>query len=157
MNLTIKSNEKVVTVGSTGSDKTTLIYPTKDNEIKIEGLSLNRIKLDSIFQEVMTIFQGFVKYNLTVKEDIFFENSDNTNNERLAKIIDNNLNNFIGHLPNGFNTILGRMLNNCEELSGGQWQKIALSRALFKRGQLFILDEPTSALDPKESGDFYIS
>lgn len=61
-----------MTVGSTGSDKTTLIYPTKDNEIKIEGLSLNRIKLDSIFQEVMTIFQGFVKYNLTVKEDIIF-------------------------------------------------------------------------------------
>ncbi|MGN7942250.1 ABC transporter ATP-binding protein [Virgibacillus sp. 6R] len=157
INLTIKPNEKIAIVGSNGSGKTTLIkcllglYPTKDNEIKIEGLSLNRIKLDSIFQEVTTIFQDFMKYNLTVKENIAFsENLDNVNNERLTKIIeDNNLNKFIGQLPKGFNTILGRMFNNGEELSGGQWQKIALSRALFKGGQLFILDEPTSALDPK--------
>ncbi|PMC36384.1 ABC transporter ATP-binding protein [Bacillus sp. UMB0899] len=163
INFTIQPKEKVAIVGENGSGKTTLIkcllglYPIKDSEITIEGISLNQIRHNSIYKEVTTIFQDFMKYNLSVKENITFNDElDKMSEQKLQQVMrKNNIDTLINKFPNGIETILGRMFINGEDLSGGQWQRIAISRALYKGGQVYVFDEPTSALDPKSELEIF--
>lgn len=157
-NVTFKINvgEKIAIVGENGSGKSTLakcligLYSVNHGEILYDGIDLERLSIDSFRRNISVVFQDFVRYSLTFKENIGIGNIENIND--LEKI--KNASKFIGatdalkFLKNGYETIIGSVFFGGQELSGGQWQKIALSRAALRNSNLIVLDEPTSSLDP---------
>lgn len=162
ISLTIRTGEKIAIVGHNGSGKTSLIkcllglYPVTKGKILYDDLNINLIKQDSLYENITVIFQDFIKYNFTVKENIVFSDIKEFNNypKLIEAAIKSGLHNEILKLPNGYDTNLGKYLNEGIDLSGGQWQRLAISRALFKDSQLIVLDEPTSALDPVAEMEF---
>ncbi|XBM35229.1 ABC transporter ATP-binding protein [Bacillus licheniformis] len=157
INLEIKDKEKVAIVGHNGSGKTTLIQliiglykPTAGN-IFLEGKDLCQIDENELSEYVSVVFQDFVRYALSVKENIALSDIsqiDNLNEIKQTAFL-SGADSFIEALPNGYDTTLGKVLPNSIDISGGQWQRIALARSIFKKSKLIILDEPTAALDPK--------
>ena len=155
INLTILPGEIVGLVGENGSGKTTLIkllcrlYNPTSGSITFDDIDISHFEASCFRQEISVIFQDYSKYNLTVRENIWLGNINLSPYHK--KITDvayqTGANKFISNLHNTYETVLGNRFYQGEELSIGQWQKIALSRALLRDSQLIILDEPTSALD----------
>jgi ATP-binding cassette, subfamily B, bacterial len=153
----IRPGEKIAIVGENGSGKTTLVkclmglYPVSRGGIFFDSVSIKDIKQEELFKNLTVIFQDFMKYNMSVKDNITISLQEDAKNE--LKMIDvakqTGVDSFVSRYERRYETILGKILFEGEDLSGGQWQKIALARALFKNGQIFVLDEPTAALDPK--------
>ncbi|MBO8157190.1 MAG: ABC transporter ATP-binding protein [Bacillaceae bacterium] len=158
----IKPNETIAIVGENGSGKTTLIkcllglYNFK-GDISINGISINEINREDLYKNISVVFQDFTKFNLSLKENIVYGDIKNYNNEtKLMEIIKRlDLIKLTNSLRDGIDTRLGRMFKGSEQLSGGQWQRVALSRALFREPQILIMDEPTSALDPKTEASLF--
>jgi ATP-binding cassette subfamily B protein len=157
INLTIRPGEVVALVGENGSGKTTLIkllcrlYDPTEGCITIDGIDLRQFKLNDLRREISIVFQDYAKYHLTAMENIWFGNIDSPPETEQIAIAARRAgaNEVIDSLPQGYDTILGKWFEEGEELSIGQWQKIALARAFLRDSQLIVLDEPTSALDPK--------
>ncbi|XKK33992.1 ABC transporter ATP-binding protein/permease [Bacillus sp. A17A.1] len=133
------------------------LYPIDTGEVLYEGIPLQLIDQEQLYKSITVLFQDYMRYNLSVKENIAL--SDINNKEELNRLFDAmkkaDVYDFVNSFKEGIDTVLGRVLIEGEDLSGGQWQKIAIARALYKGGELFILDEPTSALDPKAEIDVY--
>jgi len=157
ISITIKPGEIIALVGENGSGKTTLIkllcrlYDPTEGSITIDGIDIRQFKINDLRWEISVVFQDYGKYQLTAKENIRLGNIHiSPDDERImtaARLSD--ADNFISVLPRLYNTFLGNFFEHGEELSIGQWQKIALARAFLRDSQLIVLDEPTSALDPK--------
>ncbi|UPT58214.1 ATP-binding cassette domain-containing protein [Geobacillus thermoleovorans] len=152
----INPGKKIAIVGENGSGKTTLIkciaglYSKENLPIFINGIPIKEVDIESLQDRMSVLFQDFISYELTVRENIGISSSSNMDdNIRLQNVAEKvNLLEIINKLPNRFDSLLGRYFEGGNELSGGQWQKIALGRALFRESDLIILDEPTAALDP---------
>lgn len=152
----VRAGETVAIVGRNGAGKTTLVkllarfYDPTAGEILLDGHSLVRYDLVQLRQQISIVFQDFIQYHLTVRDNIAFgqiEHSGNT--KRLEKAAeDSGARSLIQSLPNKFDTVLGRTLQEGVDLSGGEWQKLGLARAFFRDAQILILDEPTASLDP---------
>ncbi len=155
--LTIRPGETVALVGENGSGKTTLIkllcrlYDPTDGSITIDGIDLRQFEIADLRRQISVIFQDYAKYHLTARENIWVGNIDlPTEHESIAKAAFRaGADRVISSLPQGYDTILGKLFDQGEELSIGQWQKIALARAFLRDSQVIVLDEPTSAMDPK--------
>lgn len=151
----IKSEKTYAIVGVNGTGKTTLIklilrlYLPTAGTILINDKDIKEISPISIRRQITSVFQDYIKYPFTVKENISLSDISSANN--YTKIIASSLatcaNEFINNLPKKYNTQLQREWKEGIELSGGQWQKIAISRCLFKEANIMILDEPFSAID----------
>jgi ATP-binding cassette subfamily B protein len=151
----MKPGEVVALVGENGSGKTTFIkllcrlYDPTEGTITLDNTDLRQFDLAALRREFSVIFQDYVKYQLTVRENIWLGNIDAAPNE--TDIIEAaqraGAHNMISHLPNAYETILGKWFDTGEELSIGEWQKIALARAFLRDSQIIVLDEPTSSLD----------
>ncbi|WP_341526354.1 ABC transporter ATP-binding protein [Nostoc sp. UHCC 0302] len=157
INLTIKPGEVVALVGENGSGKTTLIkllcrlYDPTSGSITIDGIDLSQYKMADLRREISVIFQDYAKYHLTAQENIWLGNID-LPAERESIITAarrSGADDVISKLPKGYDTMLGKLFDQGEELSIGQWQKVALARAFLRNSQVIVLDEPTSAMDPK--------
>ncbi len=141
-------------VGENGSGKSTLVkllcrlYEVKDNSIFLGDTDVNTISQEEYKKNVTTLFQDFGKYYLSIKENIRlnYNKDGNVGLEEATK--KSGFNAYISSFAFGYDTQLGRSFKNGKQLSGGQWQKLALSRAFYKKGAVLILDEPTSSLDP---------
>ncbi|KYZ67408.1 ABC transporter permease [Bacillus sp. GZT] len=157
INFTITPGKKIAIIGENGSGKTTLIkcltglYETDSSMIHVNGMSLNKIDLNKYFKKMSVLFQDFNRFEFTVRENVGFGNLEGlADTEKLKEVIKRvGLENYIKSLPNQYDSRLGRFFDGGNELSGGQWQKIAIARCLFRECDLIVLDEPTSALDPK--------
>ena len=156
----INKKEKISVVGLNGAGKTTLVklicrlYTPKKGEILVNGININDYEINSYLKEVSAVFQDFKLFNYSILENITLLDGD----VKRAKEILNEvgLKEYIDNLPNNINTALGKEFDeNATELSGGQMQKIAIARAIYKDSSLMILDEPTSALDPISEADTY--
>ncbi|MFT4734671.1 MAG: ATP-binding cassette subfamily B protein [Algoriphagus sp.] len=153
----LKANEKLAFVGENGAGKTTLIklllrfYDPTEGQILLEGVDIKSYKRAGYQQYFGVIFQDFVKFELTIKENVAVGNIDEINNmAQLENAAEKSLaDQVISEMPAGFDQQLGRRFKNGKDLSGGQWQKIALARAYMKDANVLILDEPTSALDAR--------
>ncbi|WP_380164546.1 ABC transporter ATP-binding protein [Kroppenstedtia sanguinis] len=153
----IRKGQKVALIGENGCGKTTLIkclaglYETAPSMIQINGQPLTNIKTESYRKRISVLFQDYIQYNFTARENIGFGNVKKLNDiaeiQRAAK--STGIDSYLTQLPYQYETMLGKFFAGSDELSGGQWQKIALSRALYRNSDLMILDEPTSALDPR--------
>lgn len=162
-NLTIKSGEKIALVGENGAGKTTLIklllrfYDVIEGEILINGINIKNINLDKWYKEIGALFQDFIKYQFTFKENVYFGNQNQIDNISLLKeaIKNSGADQYLKDLPNLYEQIVGKMFQDGVDLSGGQWQKLALARAFFKNAPILILDEPTSAIDAKAEYEIF--
>lgn len=163
VNFSINAGEKMAFVGQNGAGKTTLIklilrfYEPTSGEILLDGININRfnpIKYQAMFG---VIFQDFFKYEFTLKENIAIGNIDElVNQERIVKAAQLSLaDEVVAEMPDGYDQQLGRRFVKGQELSGGQWQKVALARAYMKDANVLVLDEPTSALDAKAEYDVF--
>lgn len=157
VNLTINPGESVVLVGLNGAGKTTLIklitrlYDPSEGRILLDGRDLREYDLRSLYNMFGIIFQDYGKYAETAGENIRLGdvNRESTADEIALAAERGNAAHFISELPCGYDTPLTRMFEEDGiELSGGQWQKISISRAFFKDSDILILDEPTASLDP---------
>ena len=156
VSLHLQPGQKMAIVGENGSGKTTLIklltrlYTPDTGRILLDGLDLQEWQIAALHQRIGVIFQNFVKYQFTIGENIGAGDVAHLNNQaRWALAADRGTAlSLIESLPEGFNTRLGKWFKDGRELSGGQWQKIALSRAFMRsQADLLVLDEPTSAMD----------
>ncbi|MDQ3247859.1 MAG: ABC transporter ATP-binding protein/permease [Chloroflexota bacterium] len=155
INLTIRPGEKVALVGANGAGKTTLIklltrlYDPTEGQILLDGVDLRDYDLNQLRQRIGVIFQDFVRYHLSASENVGFGQIDAL--EDRPRIVGaaqkSGADPLITALPEGYDTTLGRWFAKGRELSGGEWQKIALARAFMRDCELLVLDEPTSALD----------
>ncbi|WP_349262772.1 ABC transporter ATP-binding protein [Allocoleopsis sp.] len=156
ISLHLKPGEKLAIVGENGSGKTTLIklltrlYTPDSGHILLDGLDLQEWDIEVLRQRIGVIFQDFVRYHFTVGENVGVGDVNHLEDaERWEDASDKGMARpFIEMLPEGFATQLGRWFKGGQELSGGQWQKIALSRAFMRTGaDILVLDEPTAAMD----------
>lgn len=153
----ILPGEKIAIVGDNGSGKTTLVkcmmglYPIQKGQILFDGISLQEFDEREFYHQITAVFQDYVKYSLTVRENVAFGDVDRLEDmEHLDKVAQQTgVDRLVQRFESGYDTPLGRVLAAGEDISGGQWQRIAISRALFRSGQIIILDEPTAALDPR--------
>lgn len=163
INLEICAGENFALVGKNGSGKTTLIkilcglYDNYEGAIYVNDINLRNIEMSSYKKLISAIFQDYNCYEFTAKENISFgdiQNFDDLTRVREAAKI-SGADEFISKLPMGINQQLGNWFEEGIQLSGGQWQKIAISRAFMKKSHLLILDEPSASLDPISAYNFY--
>ncbi|WP_017718218.1 ABC transporter ATP-binding protein [Kamptonema formosum] len=163
INLTIRAGETVALVGENGAGKTTLIkllcrlYDPTSGRITIDGVDLRQFTTTDLRREISAIFQDYVRYNLTARENIAFGNvSIFPDEEEILKASrEAGADKAIVRLPKGYDTTLGTQFEEGEELSVGEWQKVAIARAFLRQAQILILDEPTSALDAKAEHEVF--
>lgn len=156
ISLHLQPGEKLAIVGENGSGKTTLIklltrlYTPNSGRILLDGLDLQEWDIDVVRRRIGVIFQNFVRYQFTVGENVGVGDVDYLEDQaRWQEASEKGMAKpFIESLPESFGTQLGRWFRGGQELSGGQWQKIALSRAFMRTGaDILVLDEPTAAMD----------
>jgi len=155
VSLTIKPGEKIALVGANGAGKTTFVklltrlYDPSEGQVLIDGIDLREVDPNELQKRIGVIFQDFVKYHLPVRENIGFGQIDELDNE--PRIVDSAMragaDATIRDLPQGYDTMLGKWFERGNDLSGGEWQKVALARAFMREAEVLVLDEPTAALD----------
>ena len=157
LNFTLQVGEKLALVGENGAGKTTLVkllarlYEPTEGRIVLDGYDLRQYDINDLRMQIGIIFQDYLRYQMTVAQNIAAGNIHEKENLSLikssAELSLANL--FIEKYADTYNQHLGRRFNEGVELSGGEWQKIALARAYMRDAQLMILDEPTAALDAR--------
>lgn len=159
----IHKNETIALVGKNGSGKTTLVklltklYPLDEGDIFINGIPINELSTYELRERIGVIFQDFVRYELTMKENIGFGNLKylDINEKLMASAELTGLSDIIEKMPKKLDTQLGKWFEEGYQLSGGQWQKIALARAFVRDADVYILDEPSAALDPLAESEMF--
>ena len=153
----LRAGEVLALVGENGAGKTTLVkllarlYDPDEGRILLDGFDLREYDLDDLRANIGVIFQDFVRYHLTAGENIGVGQIDEMNDgvrirEAARRAMADQL---IEGLPDGYDQLIGRRFKTGVDLSGGQWQKIAIARAYMRDAQVMILDEPTAALDAR--------
>lgn len=161
--LSIDPGEKVAFVGENGAGKTTLIkllsrfYDVDEGEILIDGVNIKELDLESWYKSIGVLFQDFIRYEYPIKDNIYFGKV--WDKENLEDIIDASKaagsHEMIKQFEDEYNQMLGKTFEKGVDLSGGQWQKIALARAFFRNAPVLILDEPTAAIDAKAESEIF--
>ena len=157
INLIIRPGEHVALVGENGAGKTTLIkllcrlYDVTEGTITLDGIDLRNFYLKDLHEEISVVFQDYARYQVTARDNIWFGNTDlPPSHKRIFEAARQaGAHDVIAGLKNGYDTVLGKWFENGEELSIGEWQKIALARAFLRHAQIIILDEPTSFMDAR--------
>jgi ATP-binding cassette subfamily B protein len=164
-NIEINRGEVVALVGENGSGKTTLakviagLYEPGSGAVRWDGTDIRTFRPDLFRERIAIIFQDFVRYALSAEENIAVARPDDDIDQaairEAAKIAD--ADSFLSALPAGYQTPLSRRFTGGHELSGGQWQKVAIARAFYRNAPLVIIDEPTAALDARAEYELFSS
>ena len=157
LSFTLKAGEVVALVGENGAGKTTLVklltrlYDPDEGRILLDGRDLRDYGLDELRGSMGVIFQDFVRYNLPAGDNIAVGRVEaRDDHERIARAAGRSqADEVIARLPRGYDQMIGKRFKNGVELSGGEWQKIAIARAYMREAEVLILDEPTAALDAR--------
>ncbi len=158
VNLNLKKGFSYSLVGINGAGKTTLtkiltgLYRNYEGEILLNGEDIKRYSYGQLRQVFSVVSQDFARYSVSVKDNIVFGHKDCDISD-LVKSLE--MGHFIEALPHGEDTMLGKIQEDGVDLSGGQWQKLAIARGLFRNTPFVILDEPTSSLSPVAESDIY--
>lgn len=157
LSFTLNAGEVLALVGENGAGKTTLVklltrlYDPVEGRILLDGRDLRDYDLDSLRASIGVIFQDFVRYNLTAGENIAVGRIDARDDAgRIAQAAARaQADDVVARLRGGYDQMIGKRFRNGVELSGGEWQKVAIARAYMRQADVLILDEPTAALDAR--------
>jgi ATP-binding cassette, subfamily B, bacterial len=164
LNFVLRPGERVALIGENGEGKTTIVklltrlYDPVEGRILLDGIDLREYDLDDLYKEIGVIFQDYMRYEMTARENIavgrieFLDNLQKVQ-ESARKSMANEVVAKLGSA--GYDQMLGRRFETGVDLSGGEWQKVALARAYLRDAQLLILDEPTSALDARSEYEVF--
>jgi ATP-binding cassette subfamily B protein len=164
LTFTLSPGERIALVGENGAGKTTLakllarLYDPDEGRILLDGVDLKDYDLTSLRRNIGVIFQDFVRYDFILKENIGVSEIEHLDDvERIREAARRSkADELAGRLASGYDQMLGRRFDGGVELSGGEWQKVALGRAYLRAAQLLILDEPTAALDARAEYEVFL-
>src|SRR3954469_4992975 len=172
VNFTLRPGERVALVGENGAGKTTItkllarLYDPTEGRITLDGIDLKEYDLTSLRRAIGVIFQDFVRYDMRFDENIGVGEIDsvradlestNGTSDAITTAAENSLAaSLLPRFANGYQQMLGRRFEEGVDLSGGEWQKIALARAYIRNAQVLILDEPTAALDARAEYEVFL-
>ena len=156
-NLTLSPGERIALIGENGQGKTTVVklitrlYDPTEGQILLDGIDLREYSLEDLHRHIGVIFQDFMRFEMTARENIAVGRIDQPNQQSDIEVAAHKslANTVVSKLAGGYDQMLGRRFEGGVELSGGEWQKMALARAYLRDAQLLILDEPTAALDAR--------
>jgi len=159
----LRAGERVALIGENGEGKTTLVklmtrlYDPVEGQVLLDGVDLREYSLEDLYREIGVIFQDFMRYEMTARENIAVGRIDQVDNlPLLMAAADKSMaNEVIARLPRDYEQMLGRRFDKGVDLSGGEWQKVALARAYLRDAQVLILDEPTAALDARSEFEVF--
>jgi len=164
LSFTLEPGERIALVGENGAGKTTLVklltrlYDPDEGRILLDGVDLRDYDLGSLRTNIGVIFQDFVRYDFVMKENIGVSQIERLEDEaRIREAAQRSLADGVaGRLEHGYDQMLGRRFDGGVELSGGEWQKVALGRAYMRYAQVLILDEPTASLDARAEYEVFL-
>jgi ATP-binding cassette subfamily B protein len=162
-NFTLRPGERVALIGENGQGKTTLVklitrlYDPTEGQILLDGIDLREYDLTALHSEIGVIFQDFMRYEMTARENIVVGRIEvEHSQEEIEYAADKSMAaGVVATLPGGYDQMLGRRFDGGVDLSGGEWQKLALARAYLRDAQLLILDEPTASLDARSEFEVF--
>ncbi len=162
-NFHLSPGERVALIGENGEGKTTIVklitrlYDPTEGEILLDGIDLRDYRLEDLYREIGVIFQDFMRYEMAARENIAVGRIEARDDRELIRAAaDKSLaHEVIARLPGGYGQMLGRKFHEGLDLSGGEWQKLALARAYLRDAQLLVLDEPTAALDARSEFEVF--
>jgi ATP-binding cassette subfamily B protein len=162
-NFTLSPGERVALIGENGQGKTTMVklitrlYDPTEGQVLLDGIDLREYDLPDLHSEIGVIFQDFMRYEMTARENIAVGRIENPHTqEEIEYAAEKSLAaGVIAKLPGGYDQMLGRRFAGGVDLSGGEWQKLALARAYLRDAQLLVLDEPTAALDARSEFEVF--
>ena len=163
LNFHLGPGERVALVGENGQGKTTIVklitrlYDPSEGQVLLDGVDLREYDLEDLYREIGVIFQDFTRYEMTVRENIAVGRIEEINNLELLRLAarKSGADRVIAKLPGTHEQMLGRRFDGGVDLSGVEFQKIALARAYARDAQLLILDEPTAALDARSEFEVF--
>ena len=163
LNLRLAAGERLALVGANGQGKTTIVkllarlHDPTSGRILLDGVDLRDYDLDDLHREIGVIFQDFVRYDMTARQNIAVGRIERTalDDEIELAARKSLANAVISKLPGGYQQQLGRRFEGGLDLSGGEWQKLALARAYLRDAQILVLDEPTAALDARSEHEVF--
>ena len=163
LNFTLAAGEVLALVGENGAGKTTLVkllarlYDPDEGRILLDGHDLREYDLEALRSNIGVIFQDFVRYHLTAAENIAVGRIEARNDRgRIEAAAERSLaDEVIAKLPKGYDQVIGKRFKTGVDLSGGEWQKVAIARAYMRDAQVLILDEPTAALDARSEFEVF--
>jgi ATP-binding cassette subfamily B protein len=163
LNFHLHPGERIALVGQNGEGKTTIVklltrlYDPTEGQILLDGVDLREYNLEDLHREIGVIFQDFMRYEMTAGENIAVGQIEQIDNlPRLQDAADKSMaDQVVAKLPAKYEQMLGRRFDGGVDLSGGEWQKIALARAYLRDAQVLILDEPTAALDARSEFEVF--
>ncbi|MBN9348564.1 MAG: ABC transporter ATP-binding protein [Devosia sp.] len=162
-NLTINAGETVALVGENGAGKTTIVklmtrlYEAEEGSITIDGTDIREFSSDDLRRNIGVIFQDFLRYSFTARDNIGVGRIEAAADlPRITRSAEQSLaNEVIDKLPGGYDQQLGKQFIGGQDLSGGEWQKLAIARAYMREASIIILDEPTAALDARAEAEVF--
>jgi ATP-binding cassette subfamily B protein len=163
LNFHLRPGERVALIGENGEGKTTIVklltrlYDPVEGQVLLDGVDLREYNLEDLYKEIGVIFQDYMRYEMTARENIAVGRIEQLDNLPLVRqsAQKSMANEVVAKLPAGYEQMLGRRFDGGVDLSGGEWQKVALARAYLRDAQVLILDEPTSALDARSEYEVF--
>jgi ATP-binding cassette, subfamily B, bacterial len=163
VDLRVDPGEVVALVGANGSGKTTLVnivcqlYRRHTGRVLWNGIDAATLAPSAIASDLTVLFQDYLQYHLTAKDNVLLGRVDRPvrTDEVVAAATQAGIHDYLASLPDGFDTRMGLEFHGGHELSGGQWQRLALARAFYRGGRFLILDEPTASLDPRAEAELF--
>jgi ATP-binding cassette subfamily B protein len=162
LDLRIEPGERIALIGENGQGKTTIVklltrlYDPTAGRILLDGIDLREYSVEDLHNEISVIFQDFMRYEMTAGENIAAGRMDGAKESSIRQAARKSMaDQVIERLPHGYEQLLGRRFEGGVDLSGGEWQKIALARAYLRQAQILILDEPTASLDARSEYEVF--
>jgi ATP-binding cassette subfamily B protein len=157
LNLRIRKGELIALVGENGAGKSTLVklllrfYDTQQGKILVDGIDVKDLRPEDLRNRIGVLFQDYATYELSIRENVVMgrPNGKPDDGQVIKALQDSRSEWLVSKMPSGLDSKVGRLFEGGHDLSGGEWQRLALARIMYRNADVWILDEPTSSLDPE--------